>query len=97
VARWADDSDPIPERLARFVPSEWGEVNPAGEWGRAAREWLAAHPGRRLPLAGDPVEVRQRVVELGEELWRAGHPGWAAPMPPMPRGWAADADGSWHD
>ena len=95
MARWRDDDDAIPEQLARFIAAEWPGTDPAGQWGNAARQWLADHPGRSLPWAADPVTVRQRVVELRAELARAGHP---APGPPL-RKWGdhGDEDGAWHD
>jgi hypothetical protein len=81
VARWRDDAEPVPERLARFVVEEWPGADPAGQWGAACRAWLAEHPGRGLPLGGeDPVEIRRWVVALRARLAEAGHP---APGPPL--------------
>lgn len=77
--RWLGDGG-IPEELARFVAGEWGPVDPAGRWGEAAIAWLAANPGRELPLAGDPAEVRQWVAELRASLRRRGHPHPGAPL-----------------
>ena len=60
----------MPEELARFVAGEWpgGDISAAtGAWGAAARAWLAAHPGRSLPFADGPVEVRQEVIRLRRE------------------------------
>jgi hypothetical protein len=81
VAQWRDDADAVPEQLCRFVMAEWaGEVDAPGAWGQACREWLAAHPGRGLPQNrdGDPVLLRQQVVEIKEDLLRRGL-SWAGP------------------
>jgi hypothetical protein len=87
VARWRDDEEPVPERLARFVAGEWPAPDPAGAWGAAARGWLAAHPGRELPLAADTLEVRQWVVALRASLaearaWHEAHPSRVDGGPP---------------
>lgn len=74
MARWRSDADPVPEELARFVPSEWPMPDPAWEWGQACKAWLAANPGRGLPWnpEGDPIEVLIRVLALQRELRLAG-------------------------
>ncbi len=66
MAKFRDDRDPVPERLARFVLSEWaGDMQAStAAWGAACRRWLADHPGRVLPFAEDPVEVRQEVIRV---------------------------------
>jgi hypothetical protein len=64
VARHHEDPDVVPERLARFVASEWPGDYPERDWRRACCEWLEAHPGRRLPFAADVVEVFQHVAAL---------------------------------
>ena len=76
----------MPERLARFVASEWPGDDPAGDWGRAARQWLADHPGRELPWAHDPVEVLQRVVAIKLEA----PPGSRAKGPKFRSPWGRD-------
>lgn len=86
MARWRDDDDPWPERLARFVADEWGDEDPAGKWGEAARAWLTERPGRTLPLAADPVEILQWVVALRARLAEQGHPHPGPRMPANP--WA---------
>jgi hypothetical protein len=57
MRRRQEEGEPVPERLARYVPSEW----PGGvrEWKAAALAWLTANPGRRLPFGehGDEVDV----------------------------------------
>jgi hypothetical protein len=103
MARLADHDDPIPERLARFVVSEWPGEDPAGQWGAAAREWLDAHPdevendGIRLNGAWGPVEVLAETVRLRHCL-RVGAPldtdirdaisgRWRAGRPRRPTRW----------
>jgi hypothetical protein len=84
VARFRDDHGGLPERLARFVLSEWpGDVSEATHaWGAACRAWLTANPGRVLPHSVDILEVRQETIRLRAELLRAAR---------------EDEDGSWHD
>jgi hypothetical protein len=77
VARWRDDDDPVPERLARFVASEWPGADVqdrAQAWGAACRAWLAGRPGRVLPCApdGSPVDVRREVIAIAEGASRRG-------------------------
>jgi len=54
----------VPERLCRYVESEWPGPDGVGDFGQACRAWLAANPGRELPFARDSVEVGQEVVRL---------------------------------
>jgi hypothetical protein len=73
MARHARDRDAIPERLARYVASEW--AGGPSEWGAACRAWLQdpANAGRVLPHSADILEVRQETVRLlRQEQWRAG-------------------------
>jgi hypothetical protein len=74
VARWRDQIDPVPDRLARFVAAEWpGSMHEAtAAWGDACLAWLAERPGRVLPCAldGSPVDVRAEVVRLRREIAR---------------------------
>ena len=57
--------EPAPERLCRFVPSEWpgGSVD---AWRIAALEWLDADPRRRLPfgVVGDEVDAIRESARL---------------------------------
>jgi len=71
MAQRLDESEPVPERLARFVLSEgWpADVSEAtAAWGAECRAWLEANPGRQLPHSDGPVEVRQEVIRLRAEL-----------------------------
>jgi hypothetical protein len=72
MARHARDRDAIPERLARYVASEWAAGPTA--WGAACRAGLQdpANAGRVLPHSADILEVRQETVRLlRQEQWRA--------------------------
>jgi hypothetical protein len=69
----ADPLDDAPLRLVRFVADEWtagDPADPAGAWGREAKAWLAAHPGRSLPLAADAAGVDEWVAALRASLAR---------------------------
>jgi hypothetical protein len=72
MRRRAESFGPVPERLARYVPSEW----PGGprEWKAAALGWLEANPGRRLPFGefGDGLDVVRVAVRYVRE-----------PLPPI--------------
>ena len=60
-------AEPVPERLARFVESEWsGEADPVRAWKAAALAWLAADPARRLPFGtfGGPIDVLRETRRL---------------------------------
>lgn len=63
VARRRRLASGAPERLCRFVASEWpGACCPrsaAALWRRACLAWLAGEPGRSLPFGehGDVVDV----------------------------------------
>jgi hypothetical protein len=75
MAKWAGDRDPIPERLCRFVLGEWPGLDlseATSRWGAECREWLMdpANEGRPLPHSADPVEVRQEVIRVRQELSR---------------------------
>lgn len=53
----------VPEKLARFVASEWPDAKcwheAVREWSRACLDWLAADPGRALPFGqnGDAIDA----------------------------------------
>ncbi len=74
MAQRLDESEPVPERLARFQLSEWGGDPSAATaaWGQACRQWLAGHPDKVLPHSADSLEVRQEVIRVRQELERAG-------------------------
>jgi hypothetical protein len=58
------DLGQIPERLARYVASEWpGGI---GEWEAAALAWLREDDGRSLPFGefGDSIDVLKMVYRL---------------------------------
>lgn len=72
MARWRDGPGvAVPERLARFVPSEWSGDDPLGQWKASCLAWLEANPGRRLPFGayGGPIDVLR-------EVYRVKHAGW---------------------
>jgi hypothetical protein len=62
-SRWRHDvdrlTDPPPQRLCRFVASDWPSDDPIGAWRTACLEWLREVEGRRLPFGehGDSVDV----------------------------------------
>lgn len=69
MARRSSTREPTPERLARYVPSEWPGADPAErirQWKASALAWLAADPARRLPFGG-PVDVLRAAVTLIRE------------------------------
>ena len=60
MAKWLrTDRSAVPERLARFVASEWPGADPLSEWFAACVAWLREAPGRSLPFGeyGDSVDV----------------------------------------
>jgi hypothetical protein len=65
-----------PEKLCRFVESEWRGGWPDGlaEWRAAALAWLKADPARRLPFGqrGDLIDLlresrRIRMARAGDD------------------------------
>ena len=59
----------VPERLARFVASEWPGPDPLGEWYTACVGWLRESPGRSLPFGeyGDSVDAIRECVRVKKE------------------------------
>jgi hypothetical protein len=62
MATWRRQSQAVPERLARFVESEWaGRCRHERHWAytEACLEWLRADRGRALPFGehGDAIDV----------------------------------------
>jgi hypothetical protein len=57
---------PTPERLARFVPSEWPGAARVDQWREACLEWLRADSSRRLSFGehGDAVDVIRESARL---------------------------------
>jgi hypothetical protein len=68
--------EPVPERLARFVPSEWpgGDVWAQFEaWKVEMRSWAAGHPGSPLGDQVDTIRLAAHTkLRIGEELGRGG-------------------------
>jgi hypothetical protein len=91
-----DTGDDPPPRLGHgYWPEEWDSPE---EWGEAAKAWLAAAPGRRLPYAATGEHVDQWVAALRDRRL----PWPACPVTPRPwpltvsgrfwsagRGWSA--------
>ena len=72
MAQLRDDSDPVPESLARLVASEWPGASFAeqsGNWGRACQQWLADHPGRVLPV-GESGDIAEHIVAARQRHYR---------------------------
>ncbi len=74
MARWRGPGEPVPERLARFVPSEWpgAGADAVRAWKTACLAWLDEDPARRLPFGeyGGPLDVLRESVRLRRAAWR---------------------------
>jgi hypothetical protein len=74
MAGWRRDARSVPERLARFVLSEWPGSCPHDalrQWQRACLAWLADEPDRRalrFGEYGDCIDVLREVGPLRRQL-----------------------------
>jgi hypothetical protein len=78
MATWRRRSEAVPEKLARFAPSDWpdsGCVHDAlWDWRGACLEWVKEHPDQSLPFGDGGVigVLRADIAYLAE-------------MPPCPK------------
>jgi hypothetical protein len=68
--RAVEMSDPPPQRLCRFVESEWPGDDPIGAWRDACLGWLREVEGRRLPFGeyGGSVDLFRECRRVQMEL-----------------------------
>lgn len=66
------DPSAVPQKLARYVESEWPGPDPLAQWRDACIRWLQEADGRRLPFGeyGDSVDVFRECRRVQMELAR---------------------------
>ena len=78
MASWRRGTEGVPERLARFVPSEWPgawcQHEALQRWQAAALAWEKQHPDS-LPFGehGDFIDVLREVGRLRRDMPACSH------------------------